>query len=263
MCSAMCTSTSLNSFALAEGRKGGEFYTPRSVVRMLVENVGALSAGASYDPCCGSAGMFVQSAEFIHEKHATRNGNGGRAKGNISIYGQESKLHHMAYGQDEFRHPGHRGTDRTRRQLPQRSASRPTRRLHTRQSAFQRLRLGRGPPARRQALGAREYRLRGNANFRMGAAFSFTTSHHEAPLASSCPTAPCHRSQSGEGDIRKNLIEAGLVDCIVALAGPVIPVNPDTSLPMVSLSRGRSNGGQRSRQRRDSLHRCPQSGPHG
>ena len=59
----------LEQFALAEGRKGGEFYTPRSVVRLLVEMLRPYN-GRVYDPCCGSSGMFVQSVEFIRA-HAT------------------------------------------------------------------------------------------------------------------------------------------------------------------------------------------------
>ena len=78
----------LAQFALAEGRKGGEFYTPRSVVRLLVEMLEPYQ-GRVYDPCCGSSGMFVQSIEFI-QAHASGNGNGGRAAADISIYGQES-----------------------------------------------------------------------------------------------------------------------------------------------------------------------------
>ena len=78
----------LEQFALAEGRKGGEFYTPRSVVRLLVKMLEPYQ-GRVYDPCCGSSGMFVQSVEFIRA-HASGNGNGGRAAGDISIYGQES-----------------------------------------------------------------------------------------------------------------------------------------------------------------------------
>ena len=77
----------LEQFALAEGRKGGEFYTPRSVVRLLVEMLEPYQ-GRVYDPCCGSSGMFVQSVEFIRA-HASGNGNGGRATADISIYGQE------------------------------------------------------------------------------------------------------------------------------------------------------------------------------
>ena len=63
----------LEQFALAEGRKGGEFYTPRSIVRLLVEMLEPFH-GRVYDPCCGSSGMFVQLVEFIRA-HATGNGN--------------------------------------------------------------------------------------------------------------------------------------------------------------------------------------------
>ncbi len=77
----------LAHFASAEGKKGGEFYTPRCVVRLLVEMLEPFRERV-YDPYCGSAGMFVQSVEFI-EAHATGNGNGGRARAQISIYGQE------------------------------------------------------------------------------------------------------------------------------------------------------------------------------
>ena len=82
----------LSMFADAEGKRGGEFYTPRCVVKLLVEMIEPYE-GRVYDPCCGSSGMFVQSVEFV-EAHATGNGNGGsRPRGtrtDISIYGQES-----------------------------------------------------------------------------------------------------------------------------------------------------------------------------
>lgn len=77
----------LGQFASAEGKKGGEFYTPRCIVKLLVEVLESYK-GRVYDPCCGSSGMFVQSVEFI-QAHATGNNNGGRARGDISIYGQE------------------------------------------------------------------------------------------------------------------------------------------------------------------------------
>ena len=71
----------LSQFASAEGKKGGQFYTPTHVVRVLVEML-APYKGRVYDPCCGSGGMFVQSEKFI-EAHSGR-------VGDISIYGQES-----------------------------------------------------------------------------------------------------------------------------------------------------------------------------
>ncbi len=71
----------LGQFASAEGKKGGEFYTPRCIVKLLVEMIEPYK-GRVYDPCCGSSGMFAQSEEFIRQ-------HGGRI-GDISIYGQES-----------------------------------------------------------------------------------------------------------------------------------------------------------------------------
>lgn len=71
----------LGNFALEEGQKAGQFYTPRSVVRTLVEILAPFE-GRIYDPCCGSGGMFVYSERFVAA-------HGGR-KGQVAIYGQES-----------------------------------------------------------------------------------------------------------------------------------------------------------------------------
>lgn len=71
----------LGQFAGSEGKRGGEFYTPRSVVRVMVEMLQPFQ-GRVYDPCCGSGGMFVQSEKFVQD-HAGR-------IGDIAIYGQES-----------------------------------------------------------------------------------------------------------------------------------------------------------------------------
>lgn len=71
----------LNEFASQEGKKGGEFYTPRSIVRMLVEMIEPYK-GRIYDPCCGSGGMFVQSDKFVQEHQ-------GKI-GDLSVYGEES-----------------------------------------------------------------------------------------------------------------------------------------------------------------------------
>ena len=157
----------LEQFAIAEGRKGGEFYTPRSVVRLLVEMLEPYQ-GRVYDPCCGSSGMFVQSVEFIRA-HATGNGNGGRAKGDISIYGQESNYTTWRLAKMNLAIPGHRGPDRPRRQFPQRPPPRPAGRLHPGQSALQRLRLGRRAAEGRQAVGVRRAAGR-QRQLRLGAA---------------------------------------------------------------------------------------------
>ena len=79
--SAASTNISSAQFAGSEGKRGGEFYTPRSVVRVLVEMLEPYK-GRVYDPCCGSGGMFVQSEKFVEE-------HGGRI-GDIAIYGQET-----------------------------------------------------------------------------------------------------------------------------------------------------------------------------
>jgi type I restriction enzyme M protein len=86
-----CFEYFLRQFAGAEGKKGAQFYTPRCGVRVLVEML-APYKGRVFDPCCGSGGMFVQSLKFI-EAHRTGNGGPkglGRAKKDISVYGQES-----------------------------------------------------------------------------------------------------------------------------------------------------------------------------
>jgi type I restriction enzyme M protein len=84
----------LGEFALAEGKKGGQFYTPASVVKLLVEMLEPYE-GRVFDPCCGSGGMFVQSEKFIkHHQDHYKNNNSKKLSLNpadyISIYGQES-----------------------------------------------------------------------------------------------------------------------------------------------------------------------------
>ncbi len=71
----------LGEFALAEGKQGGQFYTPRSIVQLLVDMLEPYK-GRVFDPCCGSGGMFVQSEKFVQEHQGLAN--------DISIYGQES-----------------------------------------------------------------------------------------------------------------------------------------------------------------------------
>ncbi len=205
----------LSQFASAEGKKGGEFYTPRCVVKLLVEMLEPYR-GRVYDPCCGSSGMFVQSVAFL-DAHATGNGNGGRARGDISIYGQESnyttwRLARMnlairgidgqiAHG-DSFhadRHPDLKA-DFILANPPFNVSDWGGERL----AGDQRWRYG-APP-------------KGNANF----AWVQHMAHHLAPGGNAgfvLANGSMSSSQAGEGTIRKNLIEAGLVDCMVALPG--------------------------------------------
>ena len=225
----------LEQFALAEGRKGGEFYTPRSVVRLLVEMLEPYQ-GRVYDPCCGSSGMFVQSIEFI-QAHASGNGNGGRATADISIYGQESNYTtwrmarmnlairgiegQIAHG-DSFRddrHPDLRA-DFILANPPFNVSDWGGERLQD----DQRWRHG-VPP-------------KGNANFAWVQHFL----HHLAPRGRAgfvLANGSMSSSQSGEGQIRKNIIEARLVDCIVALPGQLFR---STQIPacLWFLSRDRS-----------------------
>jgi type I restriction enzyme M protein len=214
----------LSQFASAEGKKGGEFYTPRCVVKLLVEMIEPYR-GRVYDPCCGSSGMFVQSVEFIRA-HANGNGNGPstgsgqarKAKADISIYGQESNyttwrlarmnlaIRGIDSGQiaqgDTFhndRHPDLKA-DFILANPPFNISDWGGERLRD----DQRWQYG-APPA-------------GNANF----AWVQHIVHHLAPAGVAgfvLANGSMSSSQSGEGEIRKRLIEADLVDCMVALPG--------------------------------------------
>ena len=205
----------LSQFASAEGKKGGEFYTPRCVVTVLVEMLEPYR-GRVYDPCCGSSGMFVQSIKFVRA-HASGNGNGGKARADISIYGQESnyttwrlaKMNlairgiegQIAHG-DSFhnnRHPDLKA-DFILANPPFNVSDWGGERL----AEDRRWRYG-VPP-------------KGNANF----AWVQHMVHHLAPAGIAgfvLANGSMSSSQSGEGTIRKNLIEANLVDCMVALPG--------------------------------------------
>ncbi len=232
----------LEQFALAEGRKGGEFYTPRSVVRLLVEMLEPYR-GRVYDPCCGSSGMFVQSVEFIRA-HATGNGNGGRAAGDISIYGQEfnyttwrmARMNLAIRGiegriehGDSFhndRHPDLRA-DYILANPPFNVSDWGGERLRDDQRWVHGV-----PPV-------------GNANFAWVQHFL----HHLAPRGSAgfvLANGSMSSNQSGEGEIRKNIVEADLVDCIVALPGQLFR---STQIPacLWFLSKGRSAGEYRDR----------------
>ena len=240
----------LSQFASAEGKKGGEFYTPRCVVKLLVEMLEPYR-GRVYDPCCGSSGMFVQSVEFIRA-HATGNGNGRKApkgaKTDISIYGQESNYTtwrlakvnlairgiegQIAHG-DSFhndRHPDLK-SDFILANPPFNVSDWGGERL----TDDKRWRYG-VPP-------------KGNANF----AWVQHIVHHLAPTGAAgfvLANGSMSSSQSGEGAIRKSLIEADLVDCMVALPGQLFY---STQIPacLWFLSRDRKGGKLRDRRGED------------
>ncbi|HMU90676.1 MAG TPA: class I SAM-dependent DNA methyltransferase [Pseudomonadales bacterium] len=233
----------LSQFASAEGKKGGEFYTPRCVVKLLVEMLEPYR-GRVYDPCCGSSGMFVQSVEFIRA-HANGNGNGGKARADISIYGQESNYttwrlarmnlairgidsgqiaHGDTFHQD--RHPDLKA-DYILANPPFNISDWGGERLRD----DKRWQYG-VPPA-------------GNANF----AWVQHIVHHLAPAGVAgfvLANGSMSSNQSGEGEIRKNLIEADLVDCMVALPGQLFY---STQIPacLWFLARDRRNGKFRDR----------------
>ena len=232
----------LGQFALAEGRKGGEFYTPRSVVRLLVEMLEPYK-GRVYDPCCGSAGMFVQSVEFI-EAHATGNGNGGKAKADISIYGQESNYTTWRMAKMNLAIRGIEG------QIAQGDSFHNDRHPDLKADY-----ILANPPFNVSDWGAERLQddkrwhygvpPKGNANFAWIQHFL----HHLSPRGIAgfvLANGSMSSNQSGEGKIRTNLIEADLVDCIVALPGQLFR---STQIPacLWFLSRGRSNGEHRDR----------------
>ena len=226
----------LEQFALAEGRKGGEFYTPRSVVRLLVEMLEPYR-GRVYDPCCGSSGMFVQSIEFIRA-HASGNGNGGKARADISIYGQESNYTTWRMARMNLAIRGiegrieHGDTFHNDRHPDLRAdyilANPP---FNVSDWGGDRLRED-----KRWQYGVPPV---GNANFAWVQHFLY----HLAPRGSAgfvLANGSMSSNTSNEGEIRRSIIEAGLVDCIVALPGQLFR---STQIPacLWFLSRDRSN----------------------
>ena len=219
----------LSQFASAEGKRGGEFYTPRSVVKLLVEMLEPYR-GRVYDPCCGSSGMFVQSVEFI-DAHASGNGNGNSGRSDISIYGQESNYTTWRLAKMNLAIRGIEGPDCPRRQLSQRPPSRLEGRLHTRQSAVQYLRLGRRASARGPALAVRGT-AEGQCQLCLGAAY------RPPPCAHGCGglrvgqwlyvVQPVERGRHQKGSDRGRL--GGLHGCA---ARPAFLLDPDTGLPLV------------------------------
>ena len=227
----------LEQFALAEGRKGGEFYTPRSVVRLLVEMLEPYK-GRVYDPCCGSSGMFVQSVEFIRA-HASGNANGGNAKGDISIYGQESNYTTWRMARMNLAIRGIEG------QIEHGDSFQNDRHPDLRADY-----ILANPPFNVSDWGGDRLRddkrwehgvpPAGNANFAWVQHFLY----HLAPRGIAgfvLANGSMSSNQSGEGEIRKNIIEAGLVDCIIALPGQLFR---STQIPacLWFLRRGRQEG---------------------
>ncbi len=172
--------------------------------------------GRVYDPCCGSSGMFVQSMEFIRA-HATGNNNGGRAKGDISIYGQESNYSTWRLARMNLAIRGIAGqiahgdsfhNDRFPDLKADSILANPPFNVSDWRGELVR-------EDKRWKYGAPPV---GNANF----AWVQHMIHHLAPTGYAgfvLANGSMSSNQSGEGEIRKNIIEADLVDCMVALPG--------------------------------------------
>ena len=236
----------LSQFASAEGKKGGEFYTPRCIVRLLVEMIEPYR-GRVYDPCCGSSGMFVQSIEFIRA-HASGNNNGGKAKGDISIYGQESnyttwrlaKMNLAIRGiAGQIAHGDSFHNDR----FPDLKADYILANPPFNVSDW------RGELLRKDKRWKYGVPPAGNANF----AWVQHMIHHLAPRGIAgfvLANGSMSSNQSGEGEIRKNIIEADLVDCMVALPGQLFY---STQIPacLWFLARDKRRGGSATRPYRD------------
>ena len=200
----------LGGFAGAEGKRGGEFYTPRSVVMLLVEMLEPYK-GRIFDPCCGSGGMFVQSEKFVLA-------HGGRL-GDIAIYGQEmnnttwrlAKMNMAVRGIDADIRWNNEGS------------------FH--KNEFRDLKADyilANPPFNISDWGGERLRddgrwkfgtpPAGNANY----AWLQHILYHLSPTGTAgvvLANGSMSSTASGEGDIRRAMVEADVVDCMVALPG--------------------------------------------
>ena len=200
----------LGQFAGAEGKRSGEFYTPRSVVRVLVAMLEPYK-GRVYDPCCGSGGMFVQSEKFVQE-------HGGRI-GDIAIYGQESNYTTWRLAKMNL---AVRGIDSDIRWNNEGSFHKDE--LRDLKADY----ILANPPFNVSDWGGDRLRedVRwtfgvppvGNANY----AWLQHIYHHLAPKGTAgvvLANGSMSSNQSGEGEIRRAMLEADVVDCMVALPG--------------------------------------------
>ena len=200
----------LGEFAIAEGKKGGQYYTPKSIVTSIVEMLQPFE-GRVYDPCCGSGGFFVQSEKFVEE-------HGGRV-GQLSIYGQESNPTTWRLASMNM---SIRGMDYNFGKEP---ASTYTRDQHPDLRADF---IMANPPfnMREWNAGVKDDDPRwkygvppaGNANF----AWMQHMIYHLAPhgsMALLLANGSMSSNTNSEGDIRKAIIEGDLVECMVALPG--------------------------------------------
>lgn len=223
----------LAQFAEKEGKGGGEFYTPQCVVRLLVEMLEPFK-GRVFDPCCGSGGMFVQAVRFV-QAHTSGNGGGSNVTREIAVFGQESNyttwrlaLMNMAIrGIDSkilWNEKGSFLQDAHKDLKADYILANPP--FNDEDWGFSKVKddvrwkYGK-PPAggmRKQKDGSSIAVDGGNANYAWIQHFI----HHLAPdgLAGFVmANGSMSTNTSGEGDIRKAMVEADMVDCMVALPG--------------------------------------------
>lgn len=234
----------LGQFAGSEGKRGGEFYTPRSVVQVLVQMLEPYQ-GRVYDPCCGSGGMFVQSEKFVLE-------HGGRI-GDIAIYGQESnyttwrlaKMNLAVRGIDadiRWNNDGSFHKDELRDLRFDHILANPPFNI----SDWGGDRLREDP---RWQFGTPPV---GNANY----AWLQHIHWHLAPYGTAgvvLANGSMSSNQSGEGEIRKAMVEADAVDCMVALPGQLFY---STQIPACLWFLARDKSGRGGFQTRPQRDRC-------
>jgi type I restriction enzyme M protein len=228
----------LGEFALAEGKKGGQFYTPRSVVELLVRMLEPYK-GRVFDPCCGSGGMFVQSEKFVTEHQGKVN--------DISIYGQESNQTTWRLAKMNL---AIRGLDSS--QVKWNSEGSFLNDAHPDLKADY---IIANPPFNvsdwsgdlLRTDGRWQYGTppEGNANFAWMQHFIY----HLSPSGQAgvvLSKGALTSKSSGEGEIRKAMVEAGLIDCIVNLPAKLF-LNTQIPAGLWFMSRNRANGKFRDR----------------
>ena len=227
----------LGRFAAAEGKGGGEFYTPQCVVKLLVRMIEPYK-GRVFDPCCGSGGMFVQSERFVEDR-------GGRL-GDIAIYGQESNSTTWRLAMMNL---AIRGLDAN---FGRQHADSFHNDLHKDLRADFILA---NPPFNMSDWGGE--RLREDARWKYGippvnnANYAWIQHfiHHLSPTGVAgfvMANGSMSTNTTSEGEIRKNIIEADLVDCMIALPGQLFYT---TQIPVCLwfVARNKKNGKFRNR----------------
>ena len=212
----------LGQFALAEGKKGGQFYTPRSVVKLLVKMLEPYE-GRVFDPCCGSGGMFVQSEKFIaaHQDHYKKKDKSIKLNpaDMISIYGQESNQTTWRLAKMNL---AIRGIDSSNIKWNNEGSF-----LNNAHKDLKADFIIANPPFNDSDWSGEllkddarwKYGIppAGNANYAWIQHFIYHMSPTRGMAGFVLAKGSLTSKTNGEGETRKNIIEAGLLDCIVNL----------------------------------------------